>query len=162
MKRPDRRKTSLIVATVALFGLFGYLLYGGIGENLVYFLTPSELTARGSAAYDAPVRLGGEVKPGSVVWDAEALDLRFVLTDGDRELNVKSTGAPPQMFREGMGVVVEGQFKRSGVFESTNLMVKHSNEYRAPEHGEKPNELYRELMEQGRQPAELGTATGAS
>jgi cytochrome c-type biogenesis protein CcmE len=140
-----RGRTGLMVGAFAVVVTFGYLIYGGIGENLVYFLTPTELVARGSAAYDAPIRLGGEVKPGSVRWNAEALDLRFALTDGTQEVEVYSRGAPPQMFRDGMGVVVEGRLTQAGVFESTNLMVKHSNEYRAPEEGKRPDQLYHDL-----------------
>lgn len=140
-----RRHAGLLGGVVVILLTFGYMLYGGIGENLVYFLTPSELLARGATAYDAPVRLGGDVKPGSVNWDAEALDLRFQLTDGTRDVVVHSRGAPPQMFRDGMGIVVEGRYTRANVFESTNLMVMHSNEYRAPEDGEMPHQLYKEL-----------------
>ncbi|MGQ0712804.1 MAG: cytochrome c maturation protein CcmE [Gemmatimonadaceae bacterium] len=135
----------MAVAIAAILGTFAYLAYGGIGENLVYFLTPEELVARGDRAYDVPVRLGGQVVPGSVMWNAEAVDLRFNLTDGAKTVAVHSSGAPPQMFRDGIGVVVEGRYHREGVFESTSVMVKHSNEYRAPKHGEKPAEMYRSL-----------------
>ena len=142
-----RRKSAIAVAVVVILGAFGFLLYGGIDKNVVFFLTPEELLARGTAAYDVPVRLGGLVQPGSVKWDAEKLDLRFVVMDsGGQSVNVHSSGAPPQMFRDGMGVVVEGRYHRSGVFESTNLMIKHSNEYRKPEHGERPQEMYKSLV----------------
>jgi len=53
---------------------------------------------------------------------------------------VSSTEVPPQMFREGIGVVVEGTYDRSGVFTSHRLMVNHSNEYRPPKPGEKPRD----------------------
>ena len=141
-----RRRAGLVVAVVVIIAAFGFLLYGGIDKNVVFFLTPQELLARGTAAYDVPIRLGGLVQPGSVKWDAEKLDLRFVVMDsGGQAVNVHSTGAPPQMFRDGMGVVVEGRYHRTGVFESTNLMVKHSNEYRKPEHGGRPQEMYKSL-----------------
>lgn len=142
-----RRRATLAVAVVIIVAAFGFLLYGGIDKNVVFFLTPQELLARGPSAYDVPVRLGGLVAPGSVKWDAEKLDLRFVVIDsGGQAVNVHSTGAPPQMFRDGMGVVVEGRYHRSGVFESTNLMVKHSNEYRKPDHGGRPQEMYKSLQ----------------
>ncbi len=145
--KPGRgRRVMLVVGMAAILSGFGWLLYGGIGENLVYFLTPTELHAKGATAYEAPVRLGGMVKAGSVSWNAETLDLQFDLTDGAREMRVHSRGAPPQMFRDSIGVIVEGRLTRDDVFESTNLMVKHSNEYRAPEHGEKPADVYRTLM----------------
>ena len=142
-----RRKAALAVGVVIILAAFGFLLYGGIDKNVVFFLTPNELLARGTEAYDVPVRLGGLVQPGSVKWDADRLDLRFVVMDsGGQSVNVHSSGAPPQMFRDGMGVVVEGRYHRSGVFESTNLMVKHSNEYRKPEHGERPQQMYKSLV----------------
>lgn len=141
------RRVGLLAGVVLILGGFGYLLYGGIGDNLVYFLTPSELTAKGAAAYDAPVRLGGQVVPGSVSWDAELIDLRFRITDGDAEIPVRAEAVPPQMFRDGIGVVVEGEYTRAGVFRSTNLMVKHSNEYEAPRDGHDPSEMYETLTE---------------
>ena len=127
--------------------VFGWLLFGGLEKNVVFFLTPKELLAKGSAGVGVPVRLGGQVKPGSVKWDAKALDLRFTVTDGAREMLVRSTGAPPQMFRDGMGVIVEGRVGSGGVFEATSLMVKHSNEYRAPKPGEEAHEKYKTLIE---------------
>ena len=143
------RRVGMVVAAAAIVGTFAYLVYGGIGENLVYFLTPEELVARGERAYDVPIRLGGQVVPGSVVWNAEAVDLRFAISDGVDTLPVHSSGAPPQMFRDGIGVVVEGRYHRAGVFESTSVMVKHSNEYRAPKPGEKPAEMYKSLTTEG-------------
>ena len=145
-----RRRSALFVAVVIIVAAFGFLLYGGIDKNVVFFLTPQELLARGTSAYDVPIRLGGLVAPGSVKWDADKLDLRFVVMDsGGQSVNVHSTGAPPQMFRDGMGVVVEGRYHRSGVFESTNLMIKHNNEYRKPEHGGRPQEMYKSLQKSG-------------
>src|SRR2546430_2656087 len=106
-RRATRRRLSIAVAGAVIVGVFAYLMYGGLGSNLVYFLTPGELLAKGAGAVDVPVRLGGQIVPGSVVWDAEKLDLRFRVTDGAKDVAVRATGAPPQMFRPGIGVVVE-------------------------------------------------------
>jgi cytochrome c-type biogenesis protein CcmE len=141
---------TLAVAAVIIVGAFAYLLWGGIDRNVVFFWTPQELLARGDAAYEVPVRLGGQVAPGSVQWDAARLDLRFVVMEGSSRVRVEAKGAPPPMFRDGMGVVLEGRYRRDGVFESTNLMVKHSNEYRAPKEGERPQEMYRSLIKPGK------------
>lgn len=140
-------RTRIVVATGAciVLGAFAWLLKGGLDGNIVYFLTPSELMAKGARGYDAPVRVGGMVQDGSVVWDKEKLELRFNVTDGQAVIPVYSKGAPPQMFQAGIGVVLEGKYERSGVFHSNTLMVKHSNEYKPPEHGEKPADLYRNL-----------------
>jgi len=141
-----KRKPLAIVAVAVLVAAFGWLLYGGLDKNVVFFLTPQELLAKGTDGYDVPVRLGGQVKLGSVKWDDKALRLTFDVTDGTSEIAVHSTGAPPQMFRDGMGVVVEGRFGRDRVFNSTGLMIKHSNEYRPPKPGEKPQEMYKTLI----------------
>jgi cytochrome c-type biogenesis protein CcmE len=142
-------KRSWIFGGVAVIvAVFGWLLFGGLEKNVVFFLTPQELLAKGTDGVGVPVRLGGLVKPGSVKWDAQKLDLRFVVTDGAKEMEVHSTGAPPQMFRDGMGVIVEGSAGAGGVFEASSLMIKHSNEYRAPKPGEEAHEKYKTLIKQ--------------
>lgn len=141
----SKRNWAILVAVV-LLATFGWLLYGGLNKNVVFFLTPNELLAKGSSAYDVPVRLGGLVKPGTVQWDEKTLHLSFEVTDDTGTVKVNEVGAPPQMFQPGMGVVVEGKYGRDGVFQATNLMVKHSNEYHPPKPGEKPEEMYRTLI----------------
>lgn len=148
--RPGSRRVAVGVTVMVILAGFAYLVFGGLNENVVYFLTPKELLAKGTRGFDVPVRLGGQVAPGSVKWEATTLDLNFRLVDGGGDIRVHSKGAPPAMFRDGMGVVVEGKYRRDGVFESTNLMVKHSNEYRAPKAGESPQEMYKTLMKQGK------------
>jgi cytochrome c-type biogenesis protein CcmE len=143
MKRPW-----ILAGAAVILAVFAWLLFGGLQKNVVFFPTPQELLAKGNEGVGVPVRLGGQVKPGSLKWDAKALDLRFTVTDGAREIPVHSTGAPPQMFREGMGVIVEGRVGTGGVFDATNLMVKHSNEYRAPKPGEEAHEKYKTLIKQ--------------
>jgi cytochrome c-type biogenesis protein CcmE len=141
-----KTKWGALAAVGVLVIAFGWLIYGGLDSNVVYFLTPKELLAKGAEGYDKPLRLGGQVKPGSVVWDEQKLDLRFAVTDGTGEIAVQSKGAPPQMFKDGQGVVVEGRYGADGVFKSTSVMVKHSNEYKAPAKGERPSDMYKSLM----------------
>ena len=141
-----KSKWGALAAVGVLVIAFGWLIYGGLDSNVVYFLTPKELLAKGAQGYDKPMRLGGQVKPGSVVWDEQKLDLRFAVTDGTGEIVVHSKGAPPQMFKDGQGVVVEGRYGHDGVFKSTSVMVKHSNEYKAPAKGERPSDMYKSLM----------------
>ena len=144
MVKHKRVWAGLGIAAVA--GGILMLIAAGLKSNVVFFLTPSELQARAAEVIDAPLRLGGQVKPGSKTWDPETLELQFVISDSLAEVPVESVGAPPSMFREGIGVVVEGRYRDSGVFESTNLMVKHSNEYEPPHENRQPNEMYRSLV----------------
>jgi len=129
---------SLLVAGAAL----AFVSFGNIGENLVYYWDPSQLVAAGDKGVGATVRLGGVVQEGSLDWQPDAAELRFTVTDGKETVDVHNSGAPPQMFREGIGVVVEGTMTPGGVFESKRLMVKHSNEYKAPSEGESVEDLY--------------------
>ena len=143
----NSRKTSVAIGGAVVALIFAYLIWGGIGNNLVYFLTPTELLAKGSSVYGTSVRLGGIVQPGTVHWDAERKELRFRLEDeGKQTVEVLSTGVPPQMFTEGIGAVVEGVWTPDGVFHCHNLMIKHSNEYKAPATGAQPAEYYRQLF----------------
>jgi len=142
------KRAWIIGGAAVIVAVFAWLLFGGLQKNVVFFLTPKELLAKGNEGVGVPVRLGGQVKPGSVKWNAQTLDLRFTVTDGAREMQVHSTGAPPQMFRDGMGVVVEGRVGTAGVFDATGLMVKHPNEYRPPKPGEEAHEKYKTLIQQ--------------
>ena len=65
------------------------------------------------------------------------------------EISVRYTGAQPSMFREGIGVVVEGSMKSDGSFEATTLMVKHSNEYKAPSGDSIPAAMYESIIRSG-------------
>ena len=143
------RKLGVILGLVALLGAFGFLVKGNIGDSLVYYLTPAEVLAKGASAEGQAIRLGGLVKPGSMQWNAEALDLRFVVADETGAIPVVSKSAPPQMFREGMGVVVEGKMV-NGTFHSSSVIVKHSNEYQPPPEGHvAPEEMYKTLVTDG-------------
>jgi len=129
---------ALLVAGAGL----AFIAMGDIGENLVYYWSPKEMLEQGEKAYGPTIRLGGVVKPGSIQWNEAHTTLEFhVTTDHKPEsvsVRVRSTEVPPQMFRDGIGVVVEGTFDKSQVFASNRLMVNHSNEYRAPKEGEEP------------------------
>ena len=126
---------ALLVAGAAL----AFIAFGKLEQNIVYYWTPEELLAKGESAYSVTVRLGGMVQPGSVQWDEQHTHLKFKVANGltpDKPaVLVSSTQVPPQMFREGIGVVVEGTYDASGVFTSNRLLVSHSNEYRAPGQG---------------------------
>jgi cytochrome c-type biogenesis protein CcmE len=131
---------ALLVAGAGLGGIV--LLSEQIGENLVYYWSPSEVMANGEKAYGPTIRLGGVVRPGSINWDPVNTRLSFDVADSHKPdakfLPVASSDIPPQMFRDGIGVIVEGTYDRSGTFASTRVMVNHSNEYRAPHPVDQP------------------------
>jgi cytochrome c-type biogenesis protein CcmE len=134
MRRPTR---ALIVGVTVIIAALGFLLYQGLANNLVYYVTPSELLAKGAAADGQSLRIGGQVRPGTRQWSSSTGTLRFVLQDPKATIRVISHGLPPPLFREGAGVVVEGTYAH-GLFTATDLMVKHCATYRAPRPGHAP------------------------
>jgi cytochrome c-type biogenesis protein CcmE len=126
-----------LLAVAAAGAAFMAITVGGIGQNLVYYWGPTELHAAGPKAVGASIRLGGLVAPGSIKRGQGASHVEFDVIDrpGGR-VHVKCTGVPPQMFREQIGVVVEGTMDKAGYFEGRRLMVSRSNEYRVPGEGE--------------------------
>jgi cytochrome c-type biogenesis protein CcmE len=122
-----KRKRFLIGGLVILAAL-GYVVYGGMQQALVYFVTPSELRAKDTAPAGKFLRMGGMVARGSLQKDVQNLTYRFELTDGNASIPVLFRGVPPDLFTEGKGAVVEGRIS-DGVFHATTIMAKHAEEY---------------------------------
>lgn len=131
-----RRKTRwfMVGAFAIAAAAFTVIAASGINKNLVYYWTPSDLHANGEKAYGATIRLGGMVAKGSIRKIGGSA-VEFDVKDATRVVHVKTSTVPPQMFRENIGVVVEGTMVEGGYFQSNRLMVSHSNEYKAPAEG---------------------------
>jgi Cytochrome c-type biogenesis protein CcmE len=141
-QRPRWRGSLFVVGAITVTVLaFVAITAGGVSKNLVYYWTPTALHAAGEKAYGPTIRLGGMVAPGSIQRSASTVE--FDVRDATGVVHVKSSGVPPQMFRENIGVVVEGTMIRGGAFESHRLMVSHNNQYKAPKtgHAVNPEEL---------------------
>ena len=135
----DGQKAFAILAILVAGAALAFLAFGGIGDNLVYYWTPEEMMANADKAKGATIRLGGVVEQDSLDWNKDSNQLKFKLSDGVTVVEVEGKSVPPQMFREGIGVIVEGQLRDDGVFECDTLLVKHDNQYQAPEDGSKPD-----------------------
>jgi len=126
------KRARLVLAAILVVGALLYLIIGGIRGAIVYYTTPRELLAQGASAVGRSMRLGGQVAPGSKKWNAQPLDLRFVLTDGKASVPVVHHGAPPDLLTEGQGAVVEGTYGSDGIFTASAVIVKHSEQYAPP------------------------------
>ena len=125
-----KAKWPIIISIFVALAAFGVLAAGRIGDNLVYYWSPSDLSKAGDKAYGASIRLGGMVAQDTL--KVSGTFTQFVVTDGKANVMVHSKAVPPQMLREHVGVVVEGTMTREGYFDGTRLMVSHNNEYKAP------------------------------
>src|SRR4051812_15302334 len=124
--KPRHKRMAAIGVGVAALGIVAALVLGAFQKNLVFFFTPSQV-----AANEAPVgrtfRIGGMVEKGSV--KREGVEVRFVVTDTARQMTVVYRGALPDLFREGKGVVAQGQLGADGVFQAREVLAKHDENY---------------------------------
>jgi cytochrome c-type biogenesis protein CcmE len=152
MTQQNRNRLIAVVALLVAGAGLGLVAFGNIGENLVYYWRPSEMLAQGEKAYGPTIRLGGQVRPGSIQWNEQHTTLNFEVVDSEQpgaaHVMVRTTEVPPQMFRERIGVVVEGTFDKSQVFQGSRLMVNHSNEYRAPKTDDDVKKMFEDMQKQ--------------
>jgi cytochrome c-type biogenesis protein CcmE len=126
------RLRSLVIPAVGIGAvLAGALAFGGINGDLVYYLTPTEAVERHAAfPDDRRFRLAGNVAAGTVTTADDGVT--FTVTDDATTVDVVHAGAPPQLFQEGIDVVLEGSW-RGATFVSDTMLIKHDEEYYPPE-----------------------------
>lgn len=129
-----RKKILYGALGVAVLAVAGFMISQALTSSLVYFILPSEYQRDAVSFEGRRLRLGGLVETGSVQFNEAELHLTFQITDGIAGYPVKYDGAPPDLFMENGGVVIEGQFQE-GTFVGDNLLVKHSENYHPPTDG---------------------------
>ncbi|OOZ39040.1 cytochrome c biogenesis protein CcmE [Solemya pervernicosa gill symbiont] len=125
------KRLGLIVAGLGVLAVAAVLVFNALGNNLSYFFSPTEV-ANGEAPKDHVFRLGGLVKPGSVV-RGKSLTVTFVVTDNAKEMPVAYTGILPDLFMEGQGVITQGRLGADGTFVADEVLAKHDENYMPPE-----------------------------
>jgi cytochrome c-type biogenesis protein CcmE len=124
-----RYKSFVFPAAGIVLLAIGYIMFGGLGENLVYYLTPDEAVAQRADFPDGErFRLGGLVEHGSIVETENGVD--FTVLGDDVAIDIVHEGTPPQLFRDDVGVVVEGAWEGDHFLADT-LIIKHDEEYRS-------------------------------
>jgi cytochrome c-type biogenesis protein CcmE len=128
-----RRKRMLAVAAIVIgVGAATAVALQALQENLLYFYSPSQVTA-GEAPSERAFRLGGLVTTGSVERTPGSLEVRFTVTDNAETIPVAYSGLLPDLFREGQGVVAHGKLSTDGVFMAHEVLAKHDENYMPPE-----------------------------
>ena len=130
--KPRHRKLALIFLVVAALGVALALVLNAFNSNLVFFFSPTQV-ANGEAPTGRAFRIGGLVEAGSVRREADGLTTRFVVTDTAQSIPVVYTGILPDLFKEGKGVVAEGRLGTDGLFDATQVLAKHDENYMPPE-----------------------------
>ena len=107
-----------------------FLVLKSLEENVVYFQSPSEIKEI-SELDKKKIRVGGMVKKSSIFFTSN--EVKFIITDFKNEINVTYSGAIPNLFEEGKGVVAEGFLKDRNFFSATKILAKHDENYMPPE-----------------------------
>jgi len=115
----------LIVLSLSVF-----LILKSLEENVIYFKSPTEIQTLPEINKDK-IRIGGMVKENSILIDEKKL--KFIVTDFKNDINVTYTGAIPNLFTEGKGVVAEGYLEDKKFFLATKILAKHDENYMPPE-----------------------------
>ena len=107
-----------------------YLILKSLEENVVYFLSPSEIKNL-AEINSKKIRIGGMVKDQSIIINSD--EINFIITDFNNEINVSYSGVVPNLFEEGKGVVAEGYLKDRSYFKAKKILAKHDENYMPPE-----------------------------
>jgi cytochrome c-type biogenesis protein CcmE len=126
---PRRKRMAIALGIVAVVGAATALVLNAFQSNLVFFYTPTQIDAK-EAPSGRTFRLGGLVVEGSVKRDG--VKVAFEVTDTAKTVPVQFSGILPDLFKEGKGVVVQGQLE-NGVFQAKEVLAKHDENYMPPE-----------------------------
>jgi cytochrome c-type biogenesis protein CcmE len=125
------RNTRFVVGAAIITAAVTYLVYTGIRETSVYYLTIDEFLSRREAIANEGIRVAGRVGAGSMQWNPSTLDLRFRLAsfDGHDGVDVVYNGVLPDMFAEGRDVIVEGTYSTAGMLRARTLLTSCPSKY---------------------------------
>tara|TARA_B100000700_G_C14453649_1_gene582801 strand:+ start:90 stop:518 length:429 start_codon:yes stop_codon:yes gene_type:complete len=118
--------TSITVSIIVIF-----LILKTLEENVLYFLSPTDIYNKTNIVFDKKIRIGGLVKENSI--NKDGTTIIFIITDLKREIIVSYKGLVPNLFSEGKGVVAEGKLRDKKYFIADKILAKHDENYMPPE-----------------------------
>jgi cytochrome c-type biogenesis protein CcmE len=126
--KPRSKRLVLLGSAVALLVGAVALVLTAFQQNLVFFHTPTEV-AEGKAPVERAFRIGGLVEEGSIKREADGVTVRFAITDTAQAIPVAYRGSLPDLFQEGKGAVVQGMLGADGLFQASEVLAKHDENY---------------------------------
>ncbi len=130
MVKKVKLRILFLFLVIASLVLSVYLVLKSLEENVVYFLSPTEIKNL-TAINQKRIRIGGMVKDQSIIIKSDKIN--FIVTDFKNEINVSYSGSVPNLFAEGKGVVAEGYLKDRSYFNAVKILAKHDENYMPPE-----------------------------
>ena len=130
MVKKVKLRILFLFLVIASLVLSVYLVLKSLEENVVYFLSPSEINNL-TEINQEKIRVGGMVKDQSIIVKSDKIN--FIITDFKNEINVSYSGSVPNLFSEGKGVVAEGYLKDKSYLNAVKILAKHDENYMPPE-----------------------------
>ena len=130
-----KKRTARIYYISAILVLLSVLLFMFIktfNDNLLFYRSPSQIT-NAEFPENYVFRVGGVVLDGSLIKSKNTMNVKFTITDYERNLDISYTGILPDLFREGQGVVIRGKLASDGIFYAEEVLAKHDETYMPPE-----------------------------
>ena len=128
--KPRHKRAAIVLGVLSAVGAAVALVLNAFNSNLVFFYTPTQIAAK-QAPQGRTFRVGGLVEAGSVKRDG--VTVNFVVTDTLQAVPVRYEGVLPDLFKEGKGVVAQGQLGADGLFTAREVLAKHDENYMPPE-----------------------------
>lgn len=132
MNPKRKQRLTLVLLLVAGVSVAVGLAMYALSQNINLFYAPAQIVS-GDAPQNTRIRAGGMVVDGSVQRDPQSLRVSFEITDYAESVKVEYTGILPDLFREGQGIVAQGQLDAGGVFQAVEVLAKHDENYMPPE-----------------------------
>jgi cytochrome c-type biogenesis protein CcmE len=144
--KPRQKRLALVVAGLAALGGAGALILNAFQSNLVFFYSPTQIVAQ-EAPQGRMFRIGGLVEAGSVKRQTDGVTVQFSVTDTAHRVPVQYTGILPDLFKEGKGVVAQGELGADGVFRAKEVLAKHDENYMPPEAADAVEKAHKAMRE---------------
>ena len=131
LSRKVKSRIFFLILSFAAAAMIIFIVLRSLEENVVYFLSPTEIYNKTNITFDKTIRIGGLVKMNSI--SKNETSIIFIITDLKKEIIVSYEGIVPNLFSEGKGVVAEGKLKDKKYFVASKILAKHDENYMPPE-----------------------------
>jgi|TARA_B100000378_G_scaffold112071_1_gene90069 cytochrome c-type biogenesis protein CcmE len=131
LSKKVKSRIFFLILSFAAAAMIIFIVLRSLEENVVYFLSPTEIYNKTNITFDKTIRIGGLVKMNSI--SKNETSISFIITDLKKEIIVSYEGIVPNLFSEGKGVVAEGKLKDKKYFVASKILAKHDENYMPPE-----------------------------
>tara|TARA_B100000959_G_C14660045_1_gene492031 strand:- start:31 stop:459 length:429 start_codon:yes stop_codon:yes gene_type:complete len=131
LTKKAKNRVLFLILLAALLVISIFFILNSLRDNVLYFLTPTEINQKQDLEIRKSIRIGGMVKKNSIFTNSQ--EIKFIITDFKNEIIVSYSGTVPNLFLEEKGVIAEGKLKDKKFFVADKILAKHDEKYMPPE-----------------------------